>query len=96
MIKNFRNKIAQDIFDGVPSRLSRKIPSDLHDKIAKLFDQINAATKIETLRIPPSNHLERLKGDLKEYWSIRINKQWRIIFKWENGEAFNIEIVDYH
>ena len=96
MIRNFKSKIAQDIFDGVESRSTRKIPIDLHKKIRRLFDQINAVTKVETLRIPPANCLEKLKGGLKNYWSIRVNKQWRIIFKWENNEAFNVDIVDYH
>jgi toxin HigB-1 len=48
------------------------------------------------LTIPPSNRLEKLKGSLKEYYSIRINSQWRIIFKWETGNAFEVEIIDYH
>ena len=69
---------------------------NLHEKIRRLFDQINASTKIETLRVPPSNHLEKLKGNLKNYWSIRINIQWRITFKWENGEAIDLDILDYH
>lgn len=89
MIRNFENKIAEDIFDGVSSRPSRKIPIELHSKIRRLFDQINAATHIETLRIPPGNNLEKLKGNLKDYWSVRANKQWRIIFKWENGDALD-------
>jgi len=96
MIRNFKSKIALDIFDGIPSRSSRKIPTDLHDKIRRLFDQINASTQIETLRIPPGNNLEKLKGNLKNYWSIRINKQWRVIFKWENSEAFDVDVLDYH
>ena len=96
MIRNFRSKVAKDIFDGISSRTARKIPLVLHDKIRRLFDQINAATRIETLRIPPGNNLEKLKGDLKDYWSVRVNKQWRVIFEWENGEALNVDIVDYH
>lgn len=96
MIRNFHSKTAQDIFDGISSRTTRRIPADLHEKIRRLFDQMNAATKIETLRIPPSNHLEKLKGNLKNYWSIRINNKWRIIFKWENAEALDVDILDYH
>lgn len=96
MIRNFKSKAAEDIFDGVTSRASRKIPIDLHEKIRRLFDQINAATKIETLRIPPGNHLEKLKDNLKNYWSVRVNKQWRVIFIWENGDVINIDVVDYH
>jgi proteic killer suppression protein len=57
---------------------------------------INNSQDIQDLRIPPSNRLEKLSGNLKEYYSIRINKQWRIIFIWENGNSFDIEITDYH
>jgi len=96
VIKNFADKTAQDIYDGVNSRYARKIPSELHGKIRRLFDQINAAPSMEFLRIPPSNRLEKLKGDLKGFWSLRINDQWRIVFKWGNSDAFEIRIIDYH
>jgi toxin HigB-1 len=96
MIRNFKSKTAQDIFDGTITRSSRKIPIDLHDKIRRLFDQINASTNIETLRIPPGNNLEKLKWDLKRYWSVRVNKKWRVIFRWENDEALDVDVVDYH
>ena len=96
MIKNLIGKITQDIYNGTNSRHSRCIPKELHDKICRLLDQINAITKVETLRVPPSNNLEKLKGDLSDYWSLRINKQWRIIFKWETNDAYDVEIVDYH
>ncbi len=97
MIKTFKSKDAENIFDGIENHATKKLlPINLHDKAQRLFDQINASTKIETLRVPPGNHLEKLKGKLKGYWSIRINKQWRIIFKWENGDALDVDIVDYH
>lgn len=96
MIRNFQSRVAKDIFDGINSHITRKIPLALHDKIRRLFDQINAATRVETLRIPPGNNLEKLKGNLKNYWSIRVNMQWRVIFKWENGEALDVDILDYH
>ena len=57
---------------------------------------LNSSVDIVDLKIPPSNRLEKLSGNLKEYHSIRINKQWRIIFVWKNNDAFNVEIVDYH
>lgn len=57
---------------------------------------INNAQDINDLRVPPGNQLEKLKGDLKEYYSIRINKQWRIIFKWIGSDAYEVQIVDYH
>lgn len=96
MIRNFKSKSAQDIFDGIMSASARKIPAMLHDKIRRLFDQLNAATSIETLRSPPGNNLEKLKGHLKNYWSVRANKQWRVIFIWNNSEAFDVDIIDYH
>jgi proteic killer suppression protein len=77
MIKNFKSLLAQDIFDGIESRSTRRVPVELHSKARRLFDQINAATKVETLQVPRGNHLEKLKGNLRDYWSIRINKQWR-------------------
>jgi proteic killer suppression protein len=57
---------------------------------------LNNSQNIADLQIPPSNRLEKLKGNLKEFYSIRINNQWRIIFKWKNGNAFDVEIIDYH
>lgn len=96
MIKSFSSKVAEDIYNGVSSRYSRSLPKELHHKAHRLLDQINAITFIETLKIPPSNHLERLRGNLKEFWSIRINKQWRIIFKWKYSNAEAVDIVDYH
>ncbi len=58
--------------------------------------QLDAATSVEDLRIPPSNRLEALRGDRKGQWSIRISGQWRICFRFEGGDAFNVKIVDYH
>lgn len=96
MIRNFRSKTAAHLFHGEESRYVRKIPNELHGKVCRLFDQLNAATRIETLKIPPSNRLEKLKGDLSSYWSLRVNKQWRIIFKWEKSDVLDVDIVDYH
>lgn len=95
MIKSFSSKVAQDIYNGLNSRYSRTLPKELH-KAYRLLDQLNAITLVETLQIPPSNHLEKLTGKLKEFWSIRINKQWRIIFKWDKGNAEKVDIIDYH
>jgi proteic killer suppression protein len=96
MIKGFSSKLAKDIYNGANSRYSRSLPKELHDKTCRLLDQLNAITLVETLQIPPSNHLEKLRGKLKEFWSIRINKQSRIIFKWNNGHAEEVDIIDYH
>ncbi len=96
MIRNLASKTEEDIYNGKNSRYARRIPKELHGKICRLLDQLNAVTQLETLRIPPSNNLEKLKGNLSDYWSLRINKQWRIIFKWETNSAHDVEIVDYH
>ena len=71
-------------FAGIARRAKRKL------------EAINAASRLDDLSIPPSNRLEKLKGDLKEFHSIRINDQWRVIFKWIDGETYYVRIVDYH
>ena len=96
MIIDFASKTAQDIYDGVFSRYASKIPKELHNKIRRLFDQIDSAYNINDLRSPPGNNLERLKGNLVGKWSIRINRQWRIIFSWKGNDASNVDVVDYH
>jgi len=96
MIKNFASKTAQDVYDGTNSRYARKLPLNLHDRARRLLDQIKAAPSLVVLRVPPSNRLEKLSGDLKGFWSIRINNQWRIIFHWVECEAANVDIIDYH
>jgi toxin HigB-1 len=96
MIKNFSSALAEDIYNGTNSRQARQLSRELHAKAQRLFDQLNTITKIDTLKVPPSNHLEKLKGDLEGHWSIRINKQWRVIFKWYEGNAYQVDIVDYH
>ena len=96
MIRNLANKITEDIYHEINSRHARQIPGELHGKICRLLDQLDAVTQVEMLHIPPSNHLEKLSGNLAEYWSLRINIKWCIIFKWEKGNAHEVEIVDYH
>jgi proteic killer suppression protein len=96
MIRNLIGKMTQDVYDGGESRHARKLPLELHGKAIRLLDQINAAPSVEFLRIPPSNRLEKLRGDWRGFWSLRINGQWRIVFQWEGDDAFNVEIVDYH
>ncbi len=96
MIKNIPGKATQDIYDGVNSRHARRIPIERHDKAARLLDHINAAPTLEFLRTPPSNRLEKLRGDRAGYWSLRINDQWRIVFRWKSNDPLDVEIVDYH
>ncbi len=96
VIRSFGDKTTRDIYDGENSRYSRKIPRELHGRIARLLDQINAAPALEVLKTPPNNRLERLKGGLKGFWSVRANDQWRIVFKWEDGDAHEVRVTDYH
>ena len=96
MIRNFGNRTAQDIYDGIDSRYSRRLPRKLHAKAQRLLDRINAAPSLEFLSIPPGNRLEKLSGDLRGYWSLRINNQWRIIFRWKANDFCDVKIVDYH
>jgi len=81
------------LFQG---RFSAKLPQAIQRFAAIKLELINAATVLETLRVPPSNHLEELHGNRKGQYSIRINKQWRICFNWKGSDAFDVEIVDYH
>lgn len=73
-----------------------KIPLEIQHIGRRKLRMLNNSISINDLRIPPSNRLERLSGKLKEYHSIRINDQWRIIFKWQSGDSFEVEIIDYH
>ena len=75
---------------------SRRIPSEIRSRTVMRLTQLNAATAIDDLRSPASNRLEQLKGDRKGEWSIRVNEQWRVCFRFESGDAFDVEIVDYH
>jgi proteic killer suppression protein len=95
MIKSIKGKTTQDIFDGVNSKEARKVPTEVHKIAQRKLDMINAAFIIDDLRVPPGNRLEALSGNLKGFFSIRINQQWRIIFKWNQGAEL-VEIVDYH
>jgi len=96
MIISFGNKTAEDIFHGSNSRHARKLPNTLHDKARRLLDQLNTAPTIDFLKVPPGNRLEKLSGDYKGFWSVRINDQWRIVFKWMDDNAHDIAIIDYH
>lgn len=96
MIKSFGNKVARDVYDGTSSRNSQKLPKELHDKTRRLLDQINSAPSLEFLQTPPGNRLEKLRGDLSGYWSLRINDTWRITFRWRDNDFHDIKIIDYH
>jgi len=93
MIQSFRCKETAKIFEG---RFSRKFPRDIQQRALNKLRLIATVTQLQTLQVPPSNHLEALCGDRKGQHSIRINQQWRICFIWKDGNAHDAEIIDYH
>jgi proteic killer suppression protein len=93
MIKSFDDKESEKIWNGLRSK---KSPIEIQEIARRKLRMIHNAQEINDLRIPPANKLEKLKGDLHEYYSIRINNQWRIIFNWVHNDAYEIKIVDYH
>lgn len=93
MIKSFADKETEKVFQRV---YSKKLPEDIQRRGRRKLVMIDAATQLEDLRVPPGNRLEKLRGDREGQHSIRINQQWRICFRWESGDAYDVEIVDYH
>jgi proteic killer suppression protein len=93
MIKSFSDKVSENFY---VTGKSRKIPSSIHKVALRKLDYLNSAFELEDLKVPPANRLEKLSGDLKEFYSIRINKQYRVIFKFENNNAYEVKITDYH
>jgi proteic killer suppression protein len=93
VIKSFRGKTAEQIHYG---RRAPRFPAELYRIAQRKLAMIDAATSLEDLRVPPSNHLESLRGDRKGEHSIRINDQWRICFIWKDGNAYGVEVTDYH
>ncbi|GMR03206.1 MAG: type II toxin-antitoxin system RelE/ParE family toxin [Thermodesulfovibrionia bacterium] len=93
MIKSFASKETEKLFNR---QFTRKIPKSIHQIARRKLEILDAAERLEDLRIPPSNHLEKLYGDRKGQYSIRINIRWRICFEWQKGDAYSVETVDYH
>lgn len=93
MIKTFACKETEKLFRG---RFSSGLPQDVQRVAQRKLKQLSAAAALDFLRVPPGNRLEQLAGARKDQWSIRINDQWRICFFWKDGNAFEVEIVDYH
>lgn len=97
MIQSFKTTGAEDVFDGSVSRAARKCcPQSIWPVARRKLDQINRVREVSELSVPPGNRLERLKGDRENQYSMRINQQYRICFTWEEGNAYEIEITDYH
>lgn len=93
MIQNFKCRETEKIWSG---SVSTRLPTDIQQVARRKLRMLNNAKQLNDLKIPPNNKLESLKGDRKDQYSIRINKQWRICFKWDNGRVLDTEILDYH
>jgi len=93
MIRSFKDKETEKVYSRI---LSRKLPQSIQQTAYRKLRMINNSIDLEDLRLPPANRLEKLKGDREGQFSIRINKQWRICFEWLDGDAYSVEIADYH
>ena len=95
-IKSFGNKLAEDLYDDHNSKAVRRLPTELHRAARRKLLYLHDAESLADLRTPPGNRLEALHGDWQGYHSIRINDQWRVVFRWENSAAFDVYVIDYH
>ncbi len=97
MIVSFKNQATEDVFNGKNTKDARKLcPRSLWRVAARKLDQLDSAVTLEELTVPPGNRLEALFGDRKEEFSIRINEQYRVCFKWSEAGPVDVEITDYH
>lgn len=93
MIRSFADKATAAAFLGLAVK---RLPPEIRKRAREKLDMLDAARALDDLRVPPANRLERLAADRAGQWSIRINRQWRVCFRWKKGDAFDVEIVDYH
>jgi proteic killer suppression protein len=93
MIKSFKDAETEKVCSR---RLSRRLPMDIQQPALRNLRMLNNALSLNDLRIPPANRLEKLSGDRTGQYSVRVNDQWRICFEWQEGDAFRVEITDYH
>ncbi len=96
MIQSFADETTADLFRGRNTRAARRVPGPLWRAAQRKLKMLDVAARLEDLRIPSGNRLERLKGDSASYYSIRINEQYRLTFRWEHGHAYEACVEDYH
>ena len=96
MIVSFGDRATEDLYHNRPTSRVRRLPQDVVDIALIKLDMLNGASAVLDLRSPPSNRLKPLKGDLKGLHSIRVNDQWRLVFRWEGNNAFDVRLMDYH
>lgn len=96
MIADFADKATEDLFHGTDTRDARTIPKEIWSVARRKLDAVNGAHVLKDLRVPPANRLEKLRGTLAGKYSIRVNKQYRVVFRFESGRASEVKITDYH
>ena len=96
MIVSFGDDATADLYHGRSTHRIRRFPSGIIRPALLKLDMLNAAYRLNDLREPPANRLEALKGDLAGYYSIRVNDQWRVVFRWEGNDAHEVSLTDYH
>jgi proteic killer suppression protein len=96
VIRSFKNRLAEDLFHGRATTATRRFPPDVRSSAQRKLQYLNAAVRLEDLKVPPGNRLEALKGALKGFHSIRINDQWRVVFRWSAQGADEVQVTDYH
>jgi proteic killer suppression protein len=96
MIRSFGNRLAEDVFDDRRTAAVRRLPPTLYQTARRKVLYLHEAEDLRDLRVPPGNRLEALKGNRAGWFSIRINDQWRVVFRWEISQASEVSIVDYH
>ena len=96
MIRSFGDRLTESLYHGEASAALRRLPRDLVKAAVRKLDAMEGAVNLGDLRFPPGNRLEALSGDLKGWQSIRVNDQWRIVFRWRDNGAEDVKLVDYH
>ena len=96
MIETFGNRLAEDLFDDRGTRNVKAFPPDLRRAARRKLLYLHDAAELGDLASPPGNRLERLRGRWKNFHSIRVNDQWRIVFRWRGGNAYDVQVIDYH
>lgn len=96
MIVSFGDDAAADLYHGQATHRVRRFPPAIRRPALRKLDMLNAAYRLNDLREPPGNRLEALKGELAGFYSIRVNEQWRIVFRWEDNNAHEVSLTDYH
>ena len=96
VIRRFADQATRDIWDGVSSKAARRIPKELWPAVRRKLDQIDAVTRLDDLNVPPGNRLHALRNELAGCHAIRVNDQYRIVFRFEGHDAFDVRCADYH